>query len=184
MMQIAFAVSDLSSMNQFSEAYRFIQYFKKPVNRSSIYGFAAQEMLRDKIESPLATQLIDSSRMEMLRVKNTGVDQQSRFHLPYALAMRMNDHDLNEADKTIKNVSFKFFVSQRMSRSLAFHNNLHESYERIPPLTSASDKTVFLWNILYGYSEGLKNPLGTWKEYATNYSPDLIRTIWYEDENN
>jgi hypothetical protein len=184
MRQIGLAIADLTTANQFNEAYKFIQSFKKPVNRSALYGFAAQEMLRAKIKSPLINQLIDSSRREMLRVENTGVDQQSRFQFPYALALRKNDQDLDEAQRTIKNVAFKFFVNQRISHAMAFYGNLHEAHENIPSLASASSKTAFLWDILYGYSEGLENQPESWKEFTLNHRPWFMRLINYDDENN
>jgi hypothetical protein len=179
----ASAVSHLAGINEFKEAYRFIDVFKNPVNRSSLYGFAAQQLLKAGKNPAGPNQLIDSARAEMLRVK-TGVENPSRLQVPYALAMRAGENDLTEADRVIKNVGIKFFVQHRLTRSVAFHGNLFEAYKRIPLNVSATDKTVFLWHLLNGYAEGNHNANNEWLTYNNNHRFWYSRGIWYQDENN
>ncbi|HCW05994.1 MAG TPA: hypothetical protein DGG95_01370 [Cytophagales bacterium] len=183
MYHTASALADLALTDAFDKGYRFIQVFKKPVNRSSLYAFAAQQLMLTKIKSPAINRLIDSSRAEMLRVENTGVDQQSRVQVPFALAMRLDKNDLTEANKVMKNVSFKFAVQQLVSRSIAFNNQIYQAYKNTPETVSSTDKTVFLWNILYGYSEGMENQPEGWNAFEDNYRPWYKHPINYDDEN-
>lgn len=184
MFHVGSAVSHFARWNEFDEAYRLIQVFKKPVNRSSLYAFAATRLQRGNVNSPVVDRLIDSARKEMLRVENVGVDQQSRYLLPYALAMRMKTGDVAEAEKTIKNVDFKFFIQQVVVRSLSFHGRLYDSYQEIPKSISPSDKAAFLWNCLYGYSEGQGTPNDAWRDFTNNHRFWYRRFIFFDNENN
>ena len=184
MPQVGHAISDLCHHGEFKEAYRFILAFKKPVNRSALYAFVAQELQLAKENSPFIDQLIDSSKAEMLRVERTGVDQQSRLQFPYALAMRNQGQDLQEAANSIKNVSFKLAVQQLIARSIAFHGQLYRSYESIPPATSKADRAVFDWFILHGYAEGNRESAIAWKDYTNYHRFWYQRPLIYDDETN
>jgi hypothetical protein len=91
---------------------------------------------------------------------------------------------LDEANRTIKNVGFKFVVQQRISRSIAFHGNPYEAVENIPPTISPVEKTIFLWNILYGFAEGQADQNPVWKKYNDNHRWFYARLITYDNENN
>jgi hypothetical protein len=57
--------------------------------------------------------------------------------------------------KTIKNSSDKFAAIERFSRSYAFHGDLYNALQQLPPLTSTADKTIFYSKILEGYNSRL-----------------------------
>ncbi|MGL6266448.1 MAG: hypothetical protein ACRC2O_00930, partial [Chitinophagaceae bacterium] len=62
---IAFAVKGLTEAGRNSDAQRIIRVFKKAANRSSLYAFAAAELLIEKKEAKIIQALIDSSRNEL-----------------------------------------------------------------------------------------------------------------------
>jgi hypothetical protein len=61
---------------------------------------------------------------------------------------------------------------------------LFESYENIPENISNADRAVFLWNMLYGYSEGQQEQTDYWNQYNENHRWWYARFINYDNEDN
>ncbi|HSF44361.1 MAG TPA: hypothetical protein VLA58_00070, partial [Chitinophagaceae bacterium] len=180
---IAFAVKGLAEAGQFDEGYRLMAIFKKPNNRSSIYSFAASEMVIGKRDEKLVQRFIDSARSEMQRTLETPGAQAYREKLAFALSMQNPERSLTEIRTLIKNLPQKLFANMRTSRAFAFHDNLYQSYDIRPALISDNDLAELQWNILYGYNSK-REVQPSWKTYHDSYRPFIIRSINYQDESN
>ena len=180
---ISYALMGYVKTGHFDQAYKLAGMFKNPVNRSSLYAFAAQELLREKVEGKMIQQLIDSAQIELTRVENITGDQPNRRILAYALAMQDPSKNLSKVYMLIKNLPAKFSAIEDISRSFSFYGDLYQAKANIPDFISGSDQADFLWNILYGYSEGKGDAGPAWKEFIQNYPVMLNRFIVYIDEN-
>jgi len=181
---IATSVTELIGMNRFEDAYTIIKNFKNPINRSSLYAFAAKELLRTKINTSMSQQLIDSATIELTRIENLSTGQPNRILIADALAMQDPLKNSPEAYKTIKNIGNKFWPALRISRAFAFHGDLYHAHQNTPENISDSDQAEFLWNILYGYADGLGSKRDDWKEFSSNYQWQNTRVIIYINEDN
>lgn len=179
---IAYAVIDLIELDQFEEAYTLIRTFKSNINRSNLYAFASAEFSRAKEDKKIILRLIDSARVEMNRIKELTNDQPNRMQLAYALTMVDPDGNQEEAYKVIKNVGNKSFALMRISRSHAFNNKLYSGMQNIQPNISDSDRSVFLWNILYGYQDGMNNRESAWSQYENGHRPWFIKWLPYVND--
>jgi hypothetical protein len=117
---MAFAVKGFSQAGHFDEAYRLISAFKKSSNRSSLYAFAAAEMLIEKGDATIAAALIDSARKELSRTTNIQGAQLNRQVLAYALALQDPDKNQAEIAGLIKNLPQKLIPNRNTARALAF----------------------------------------------------------------
>ena len=181
---IATSVTGLAGMNRFKDAYSIIRVFKNPINRSSLYAFAATELLRTKVNISMAQQLIDSAKIELTRIENLSTGQPNRILLAYALAMQDPKGNSAEAYKAVKNIGNKLVPTLRISRSFAFNNDLYRAQQNIPENTSDTDQADFLWNIVYGYAEGTSIEKSDWKYFNSNYQRINTRFINYINEDN
>jgi hypothetical protein len=181
---IGHAVVGYASEGQFGKVQKIIAIFKNPVNRSSLYAFAAKELLARKKEDPVIQQLIDSSAVEMNRIENSTSDQPNRELLAQALVMQSPSKNTGEAYRLIKNLPAKFFAIQNICSSYAFYGDLDGARNNIPTFISAADQTFFLWQILNGYSKNNVIIKNEWKAFAQQYSVNLTRNLVYIDENN
>jgi hypothetical protein len=182
--QVATSVTGLSGMGRFEDAYAIIKTFKNPINRSSLYAFAAIELLRKNTASPIARQLIDSAQIELTRIENLSTGQPNRVLIAHALVMQDPAKNVSEAYRTIKNIDNKFWPTLRISRSFAFHGDLYQAQQNIAENISDSDQIEFLWNILFGYADGQNVEMKDWKEFQDNYPWQAIRVINYINEDN
>jgi hypothetical protein len=183
LMLIAMAVKGLTEEGQFDEAYKLMAIFKKPNNRSSIYSFAASEMIIGKGDEKLVQRFIDSARSEMQRTLEAPGGQAYREKLAFALSMQNPERSLTEIRTLIKNLNQKLFANMRTSRAFAFHDKLYQAYDIRPALISDNDLAELQWNILYGYNSKREVP-ADWTTYHESYRPFIIRSINYQDESN
>jgi hypothetical protein len=181
---IATSVTGLTGLNHFDDAYAIIKVFKNPINRSSLYAFAATELLRKKTATPMVQQLIDSAKIELTRIENLSTGQPNRILLAYALSMQDPQRNSAEAYTVIKNIGNKFWPTLRVSRAFAFHGDLYRAQQNIPENISDSDQAEFLWNIVYGYADGSGIQKSDWKEFTSNYPWVNTRAIIYINEDN
>jgi energy-coupling factor transporter ATP-binding protein EcfA2 len=181
---IATSVTGLTGLNRFADAYAIIKVFKNPINRSSLYAFAAKELLRTNVNATMAQQLIDSAKIELTRIENLSTGQPNRILLAYALSMQDPQKNSPEAYTSIKNIGNKFWPTLRISRAFAFHGDLYHAQQNIPENISDSDQAEFLWNILYGYADGSGTQKNDWKEFTSNYPWVNTRVIIYINEDN
>jgi energy-coupling factor transporter ATP-binding protein EcfA2 len=181
--QIAFAVKGLSEAGNFDEGYQLMSTFKKPSNRSSIYSFAAGEIMVGNGDSKLAERFIDSAKAELSRIKEVRGNQAYREGLAYALTLQDPEAAQAEIKPLIKNLQQKNISTMRTSRAFAFQEKLYRADEIKPALISDNDMAELQWNILFGYS--LKRDVSPeWETYHKYYRPFIARVIFYEDETN
>jgi hypothetical protein len=180
---IAIAVKGMTEAGHFDEAYKLMTVFKKPNNRSSIYSFAASEMIKEKGDGKLVQRFIDSAKSEIQRSAQALGVQAYREKLAFALALQDPEQNLTEIRTLIKNLPQKLFANMRISQAFAFHEKLFRANEVKPELISDNDLAELHWNILYGYSSK-KEPPTDWKIYNQSYRPFIIRSINYQDESN
>ena len=181
---MAYAIKGLTEAGKLQEAQKVIQVFKKSGNRSSLYAFAAAEMLNEKKDPKIIQSLIDSSRNEHNRTQNLTGFQPNRLVLSYALAMQDPGKNLPEINKLIKNLPQKLFPIQATVRSYAFNDQLYNAQAYIPSLISDDDLANTQWYILYGHSLRNANPRAEWKAYQKYYIQIFTRSINYQDESN
>jgi energy-coupling factor transporter ATP-binding protein EcfA2 len=181
---MAFAVKGLIEAGRNDEAQKIIRVFKKPGNRSSLYAFAAAEMLNEKKDAKIIQALIDSSRNELNRSQIVTGFQPNRLVLSYALALQDPKKNMPEINKLIKNLPQKLFPIQSVCRAYAFNNQLYNARAFIPDLISNDDLSDSFWYILIGYSYNSKEPAAEWKTYQDNDVQLFTRNINYQDESN
>ncbi len=181
---MAFAVKGLTEAGQNQDAQKIIQVFKKPGNRSSLYAFAAAELLNEKKDGKTVQALIDSSRNELNRGQNVTGFQPNRLVLSYALALQDPEKNMPEINTLIKNLPQKLFPIQSVSRAYAFNNQLYNARTLIPGLISNDDLADSFWYLLYGYSFNVKDIAAKWKTYRDNDIQIFTRSINYQDESN
>ncbi len=181
---VATSITGLAALDRFDDAYSIIKIFKNPINRSSLYAFTAKELVRQRANHQLVQQLLDSSRIELTRIENLSTGQPNRILLAYALAMQDPDKNSDEAYTTIKNIGNKFWPRLRICRAYAFHGDLYGANQNIVENVSDADQAEFLWNILYGYSDGQDVKDKRWLEYTDNHFWQNTRFINYINEDN
>ncbi len=181
---IARAVSVLSEYNQWDEAYALMRFFKNPINRSSLYAYAATELFLRDSNSESADRLLDSSRIEVTRIENLATGQPNRQLISFALALQNPEQNADEAYKVIKNIFNKTLPTQKICRSFAYHGKLYEARQQVTPNISDSDQATFLWNTIYGYSLTFPENKPEWQNFSKRYFPQYNRFIVYINENN
>jgi len=179
---MAFAVKGLAQTDHFDEAYKIVSAFKKPSNRSSLYAFAAAEMLLEKKNEKMANVMIDSARKELARTSNIQQAQLNRRVLAYALALQDPRKNSEEIAQLIKNLPQKLAPNRSIAVAYAFHGMLHDAYVHAPGLLSDDDRAGNIWMILYGYMQRESNASAEWDAYRQNYLQLMVRNIFYEDE--
>ena len=179
---LALLASELASYGKLEESYSLINALNNPINRSSIYAFVAKELSYQNFSAETIRVFIDSSYAEIDKIENLTTGQPNRTMLSYALALQNNKQDLEKAYKVIKNVPFKFVGYERIARSIAYHEHMFDAHETIPGNISDTDITIFLWNIIYGYSLSAGQVDENWKIYNENYPWWLTRLIIYNND--
>jgi energy-coupling factor transporter ATP-binding protein EcfA2 len=161
-------------------ADHFIQRFKNPVNRSSLYAFAANQFLRRNISTEKVDALLDSAYAEIGRIENLATGQPNRSLITYALALQNDEEKLKEGYRVIKNLQQKSLPIQLICRSLGYRNELYKATQNIPAEVSDDDTAILLRNILQGYRYDEMKP--EWKEYNVNYFWFILMPIPYVNE--
>lgn len=179
---LAQAITGLASNGNFDEAYALMVAFKKPINRSSLYAFAAVELQRRKFKGDVIQQLIDSAKAELGRVENLTTGQPHRQVLGYAITMMNPKENTSEAFRLVKNLGAKFITYQRICYSHAFYGELYGAQQNIPPLISDSDQALFLWFVLYGYMDGIGYQPEEWRSFDYYAFIPTTQWIFYIDE--
>jgi hypothetical protein len=161
------AMADLTVSNHFDLAYKFVNVFKKEVNRSSLYAYASQLISLSQEHSELAKRLLDSAQAEMNRLDNPAVFQPNRQQVAIALMYIDPEKNSEEAYRTIKNSFNKFAAIVGFSKAHALYGNLYQAQQQVPPLISSGDKAAFFRNILDGYNLRQANK-NEWKKFKAN----------------
>ena len=171
--------------NKLKEAADILYFFKNPVNRSSIYAYAALDFTEKNKEQSRVKVMLDSAVAEMNRIENRNDNQPNRFRIAISLVTQNPDNkSVETANAVIKNQPQKFIVLQRMGRGLAYSDKLFAATQLIPENISDGDRQEFLRNILLGYSQRLADK-PEWYEYNDTYAWfDKTDFIPYVDEIN
>lgn len=176
------AIAFLAMHDHFDDAYRLLNVFKKEVNRSSLYAYASQLVSLSQQNGAAARRLLDSARVEMLRLDNPALVQPNRHQVAMALMYLDPGNNEEEAYRIIKNSFNKFQSMSRFSRAYAYDGNLYQAQQQIPLLVSAPDLSLFLAKIAEGYS--LRKPLKKeWRNFKNNEYIFYRRFLPYVNEN-
>jgi hypothetical protein len=180
---IAYAIEGLSAAGHFDEALAYIKMFKNPINRSSLYAFVGNELLKKRNTGNLTNRFLDSAKVELNRAENITQGQPNRQLYAQALIMQDPLKNESEAYRVIRNIPNKSFALSNICRAYAFHGELFKAQNDIPAFISDSDLAVFLWYFLYGYEEGNSVPGKAWNNFNSNYYSGSNLYIRYIDEN-
>lgn len=179
---IATAIEGLANTGNFEEINRLSKPFKKSINRSSLYSYAAKALLIKKTNPEIAKRLLDSAWVEFGR---TGIVTSGRPHtilLAYTNTLYDPKENLEESYRIIKNLGGKSFATQLMIRSIGFHAQLYEAKSQFPENISDDDYSLILSEMLYGFAEGKDELNESWKEFQLGYPWFVSRWIIYIDE--
>jgi hypothetical protein len=181
---IGFAVAGLSKYQHFDRAYEFIKMFKNPINRSSLYSFAAIILQQQHITGNVVNALIDSASSQANFAENITEGQPDKALLAISLVLQSPSQNEARALHLIKNIPEKADALQNICSAYAFNQEIYSAKENVAPLISASDQALYNWHILYGYAESKKRDTNEWKEYDKNYFSRFNLFIRYINENN
>lgn len=175
-------VSGLFQYNLTDSAHQFINRFKNPINRSSLYAFTAAQFLTRNIHGEKVNTLLDSAYAEMKRVRPEDLagGQPNRILIGFGLALQNDDTKLKEAYQVIKNIQNKSVPIRLISRAFAAKNELYKAVQNIPADASDDDKTQLLMEILYGYRQAEHRP--AWEYYNNQYPWATLNFIGYVHE--
>jgi energy-coupling factor transporter ATP-binding protein EcfA2 len=179
---IATAIEGLSHFGQFENAYRLAVPFKKTINRSSLYAYAAKDLLDKRTNPEMAKKLLDSARVEFNRTGIVTTFQPHRIQLAYANSLYDPKENLEESFRIIKNLPAKIIATQFIIRSLAYYGKLYEAQRNFPDNLSDDNYAILLSEILHGYAKGKGELNGKWEEFQKNYRWQVNRWIFYIDE--
>jgi energy-coupling factor transporter ATP-binding protein EcfA2 len=180
MYEVACGVSVQIKLNKLENAYKIIKVFKSPINRSSLYAFAATKLMESKINSPMVQQLMDSAQIELSRITDLSARQSNRIFIAQALLMQ-NPDNRNQANAMIKNYNFKVFPTDLNAYTYGFHGNLYEARKTLPDNLSDEDLSSFIAFISRGYQKNQNIRKAEWDE--VNDRDSFIRLMDYADEN-
>jgi hypothetical protein len=166
-----------------AEAKHILNFFKKSVNRSTLYATAAREFSVQQAKAPLVTALLDSAKLEMNRLENLNSEQPNRFRIVVAMLVHSpTEGSITQANGIIKNQALKLTIQQRMAQQLAYRGELYKATEIIPSNLSDADQLDFLWYILHGHADS-KPTTPEWKEYENIYEVwKTMKWVPYVDE--
>lgn len=180
---IAYAVKGLTEQGHFDKAYQLMSIFKKPINRSSLYAFAATRLQLEKKNDALIKRLLDSAYVEMGRVENLTTGQPHRQLIAQGIMLQDPQSRVAEASLLIKNLGAKSIAQQRMAHAFGFHSLLHAGRQNFPPLISDTDQAIFTWWLLYGYQNGTGISADGWQNFDRYQIKTNTEWINYIDEN-
>jgi hypothetical protein len=179
---IATAIEGLANSGDFEEINRILKPFKKSINRSSLYSYAAKDLLIKKTNLEIAERLIDSARVEFGRTGIVTTFQPHRIQLAQTLTQFDPEENLEESYRIIKNLGAKSLATRFMIRSMGFHAQLDEAKSQFSENISDGDYAILLSEILYGYAEGKGDLKEEWAEFQKGYPWYFNRWIVYIDE--
>ncbi|WP_194977076.1 nSTAND1 domain-containing NTPase [Aquiflexum lacus] len=179
---IASAIEALANTGDFEGIKGLMRPFNKSINRSSLYAYAAKDILYKKTDPQIAKRLLDSAMMEFNRTGIVTSGQPHRIQLAYANTFYDPKGNVDESFRIIKNLQQKILANQFIVRSLGFHAYLYEAKSRFPENISDGDQAILLSEILYGYAEGKGELNDKWSKFQENYLWNITRWIFYIDE--
>ncbi len=177
---VAKAVANLAAQNDFEEAYRIMTPFRKEVNRSSLYGYAAQLVAWDMDKKEVAIRLLDSAKVEMNKNKNPAIFQPNRHQVAIALYMVDPKNNKEEAYRAIKNSFNKYEAISKFSLVDNFLGDPFKGYQQIPQNISGSDQAGYLTRFMQGYTARDSYP--EWNKYSHNEFMAVRRFLPYVNE--
>lgn len=180
---IGYAVKGLAKQNRLGDAFQLMSVFKKPINRSSLYAFAATRLQLERGDPAMIRQLQDSAYAELGRVENLLTGQPHRQLIAYSITLQDAKARTDEANMLIKNLLAKNIAQQRIAHAYGFQSLLYEGRQNFPPFISTTDRAIFNWWLLEGYQLGINHQSAGWENFDSNYPKDIKEWIFYIDEN-
>jgi hypothetical protein len=178
------AVEGLTRFHRADLADSFIRVFKNPVNRASLYGFAATQLQLHRLNADISNALIDSAKKQISEAVNITGGQPDKASLAPALVLQSPGGNGDQAARLIRNIPEKSDAARNICLAYAFSGDMYHATSAIPPLISASDLANFYWHILYGYGAGENNNGNkSWSQYNDYYYPRFNLMIKFIDEN-
>ncbi|HLX93751.1 MAG TPA: ATP-binding protein [Puia sp.] len=181
---IGYAVAGLYKYRHFDLANEFVWFFKNPINRASLYSFAALVLQNRHEVSNVIKVLLDSARGQIKLVKSVSQGQPDKTLLAAALILYSPSSDLEEALTVIKNIPEKADARREMCKAFGFSRELFKATENISPLISGTDLAFYDWYIINGFTSSIKDDQREWTTYSNNYYSRNISFIRYINENN
>jgi energy-coupling factor transporter ATP-binding protein EcfA2 len=179
---IAIAVEGLANSEDFEKVNRLMKPFNKAINRSSLYAYAAKNLMLKKSNPEMAKRLLDSASVEFNRTGIVTTAQPHRIQLAYANTLYDPEGNLEESFRIIKNLPQKILANQLITRSIGFHADLYGAKSKFPENISDDDYAILLREILYGYAEGKGEVKKSWVKFQKDYVWAVKGWILYIDE--
>jgi hypothetical protein len=174
-------LAQLAMHNRMDLVSSVVRVFRKVANRSSLYGYASQQVSRMKGPRAVAELLLDSARAEMNRIKNPSEPQPNRLQVAMALMYLNPGKNATEAYRIIKNSFGKFSAICFFGKAYGMHGELYQGKEQMPPLASVADRSYLLWKTIEGYYES-QEPKTEWTKFNTNKLLFTRRMLDYVSE--
>ncbi len=181
-LNIAYCIEAFAQTGQVDKACALVNTFKNPINRSSLYAFIADDLLRSKSPNSLADRMIDSAKAEASRSENLTHGIPNRSVLANALVLQSPQKNGDEAVRLIKNLQAKAEARNNICRSYGFRGELYKGRSVIPASLSDTDLAGYLWYLMMGYNEGRGDSSADWKKFNDTYFYRFVRYIRYIDE--
>lgn len=179
---VASVLADLTVHDEFEQGYELVNVFRLAVNRSSLYGHASTIASNNGMPAEVANRLLDSARVEMIRLDNPSLPQPNRINVAVAMMFADPEAHADEAYAVIKNSEEKFWAINFFSYALAFHGNLYEARQQIPDMVSTGDRTFTLTYIASAQNQPANNP-PEWRRFYNNEFLFIRRFLQYIREN-
>jgi hypothetical protein len=179
---LATAVEGLASVGDFDEVFRLLKPFKKNINRSSVYAFAAKELIYKKSNQDIPKRLLDSARVELVRAGSLTANGPHKIQIAYANTLLNPKDNLKDSFKIIKNLPRKDIANGFIVRSLSYHGKLYEARKNFPENLSYSDNAYLLGESILGYARNNGTVNKEWTKFQSNYSWGVLKWIFYIDE--
>ena len=178
--EVAMGISTQLKRNLLDSAYRIIKVFKSPINRSTLYAFAATKLMENGMHTPMVQQLMDSATIEFSRITDLSARQSNRIFIAQAWLMQNPDNS-NRVMALIKNYNFKVVPTGFNAHAYGFYGKLYEAGKSLPDNLSDEDLSGFIMAISRGYQKNQSIHKVEWDE--VNNRNSIVRVIDYIDEN-
>jgi hypothetical protein len=180
---LANVVKGIAKNGHIDQAYSYIEIFKNPINRSSLYAWVSLNLQQENGSRELVKQFLDSAIAEMNRATDIKLGQPNRELIANALVMQNPTSNVAKAYGIIRNIPDKLTAIMEIGKSYGYYGKLYEANTAMPQFISHSDKASFYWYILLGYEHQLASPGEEWSNFDHNYIQFLLDNIKYLDEN-
>jgi len=179
---VASVLADLTVHDEFDLGYELVNVFRLVVNRSSLYGHASKIASNKGMPAEAANRLLDSARVEMIRLDNPSLSQPNRINVAIAMMYADPRTYADEAYAVIKNSGAKFWAINFFSNALASQGNMYGATQQIPDMVSTGNRTFLLAYIASARNKP-ENYSPEWRRFKNNEFVFIRRFLNYVREN-